>query len=65
IQCELNIPAAAAKGIFSSSRGMGIVAHAYAALTKGALVKGPCPHEERLVRYAGHGTRHLKAGEKI
>ncbi|WP_456265818.1 MULTISPECIES: citryl-CoA lyase [unclassified Bacillus (in: firmicutes)] len=65
IQCELNIPAEAAKGIFSLSRGMGIVAHAYEELTKGALVKGPCPNEERLVRYAGHGTRHLKEGEKI
>jgi len=28
-------------------------------------VKGPCPNEERLVRYAGGGTRHLKEGERI
>lgn len=65
IQCELNIPAEAAKGIFSLSRGMGIVAHAYEELTKGALVKGPCPNEDKLVRYVGHGTRHLREGETI
>ncbi|WP_353853862.1 citryl-CoA lyase [Bacillus sp. Bos-x628] len=65
IQCELSIPAEAAKGIFSLSRGMGIVAHAYEELIKGALVKGPCPNEERLVRYTGHETRHLKESERI
>ncbi|MGE6631960.1 citryl-CoA lyase [Bacillus sp. NPDC077027] len=65
IQCELDIPAEAAKGIFSLSRGMGIVAHAYEELTKGALVKGPCPNEERLVRYIGKETRHVKEGEEV
>ncbi|MFS0785595.1 citryl-CoA lyase [Shouchella sp. 1P09AA] len=53
IQCELGIPAEAAKGIFALSRGMGIVAHAYEELQKGTLIKGPCPNEENLVRYTG------------
>ncbi|MEC0303042.1 citryl-CoA lyase [Terribacillus saccharophilus] len=53
IQCELGIPAEAAKGIFSLSRGMGIVAHAYEELMQGTLIKGPCPNEEKLVKYTG------------
>lgn len=54
IQCELGIPAEAAKGIFSLSRGMGIVAHAYEELMQGTLIKGPCPNEEKLVKYTGN-----------
>ncbi|MFS0559753.1 citryl-CoA lyase [Terribacillus sp. 179-K 1B1 HS] len=53
IQCEIGIPAKAAKGIFSLSRGMGIVAHAYEELMQGTLIKGPCPNDEKLVRYTG------------
>ncbi|SDC14575.1 citrate synthase [Terribacillus halophilus] len=53
IQCEIGIPAEAAKGIFSLSRGMGIVAHAYEELMQGTLIKGPCPNDEKLVRYTG------------
>ncbi|EZH65693.1 citrate synthase [Bacillaceae bacterium JMAK1] len=53
IQCELEIPAEAAKGIFALSRGMGIVAHAYEELMSGVRIKGPCPNEEHLVRYTG------------
>ncbi|MED4128575.1 citryl-CoA lyase [Shouchella miscanthi] len=57
IQCELGIPAEAAKGIFALSRGMGIVAHAYEELQNGTLIKGPCPNEETLVRYTGKSVR--------
>lgn len=53
VQCELGVPAEAAKGIFSLSRGMGIVAHAYEERKNGTLIKGPCPNEEKLVRYTG------------
>jgi citrate synthase len=53
IQCELGIPAEAAKGVFALSRGMGIVAHAYEELKQGTLIKGPCPNEAHLVRYTG------------
>ncbi|MFB4161587.1 citryl-CoA lyase [Geomicrobium sp. JSM 1781026] len=53
IQCELGVPAEAAKGIFALSRGMGIVAHAYEEMMSGVRIKGPCPNEEHLVRYTG------------
>ncbi|GAJ97843.1 LOW QUALITY PROTEIN: citrate synthase [Geomicrobium sp. JCM 19055] len=53
IQCELEIPAEAAKGIFALSRGWGSVAHAYEELMSGVRIKGPCPNEEHLVRYTG------------
>lgn len=59
IQCELDIPAEAAKGIFAISRGIGIVAHANEELQAGALVKGPCPNLPELVKYTGSGRRHL------
>jgi citrate synthase len=60
IQCELAIPAEAAKGIFSLSRGMGIVAHALEERISGVLIKGPCPNQEDLVRYTGPSLRHLE-----
>lgn len=60
IQCELSIPAEAAKGIFALSRGMGIVAHAFEELQNGALIKGPCPNRDDLVRYSGPAKRHFK-----
>ncbi|GAA4720250.1 citryl-CoA lyase [Brevibacillus fulvus] len=60
IQCELGIPAEAAKGIFALSRGMGIVAHAYEELQNRVLIKGPCPNREDLVRYSGPALRHLE-----
>jgi citrate synthase len=65
IQCELGIPAEAAKGIFSLSRGMGIVAHAFEELMTGVLIKGPCPNREDLVQYTGPLNRHMeKVGEQ-
>ncbi|MCY8515601.1 citryl-CoA lyase [Bacillus atrophaeus] len=62
VQCELGIPAEAAKGVFALSRGMGIVAHAYEELMNGLLVKGPCPNEDALVRYTGVPCRHIEEG---
>jgi len=62
IQCELGIPAEAAKGIFALSRGMGIVAHAFEELRNGVLIKGPCPDQENLVQYNGASLRHLAKG---
>ena len=60
IQCELQIPAESAKGIFAMSRGMGIVAHAYEELSNHVLIKGPCPNREDLVAYSGPSIRHLQ-----
>lgn len=60
IQCELGIPAEAAKGIFALSRGMGIVAHAYEELMQGTLIKGPCPNEEKLVKYTGDIPKDMR-----
>lgn len=59
LQCELNIPAEAAKGIFALSRGMGIVAHACEEAAGGVLIKGPCPNDPGLVQYQGHAPRNL------
>jgi len=53
IYCELGFPALAAKGLFCLSRGVGLVAHALEEMTSGALVKGPCPPGDDLVRYTG------------
>jgi citrate synthase len=64
VQCELDIPAQAAKGIFALSRGMGIVAHAYEELRNGVLVKGPCPNNSDLVRYVGNEMHHLHEMEE-
>ncbi|MDR7314715.1 citryl-CoA lyase [Brevibacillus nitrificans] len=63
IQCELAIPAEAAKGIFAMSRGMGIVAHALEELQNRVLIKGPCPNRADLVRYTGPELRHLEKRE--
>lgn len=64
IQCELGIPAEAAKGIFSLSRGMGIVAHAFEEYMSGVRIKGPCPDREDLVQYRGPSHRRMgKSGE--
>jgi len=59
IQCELAIPSESAKGIFALSRGLGILAHAFEELRGGVLIKGPCPNDERCVRYSGPPLRHL------
>jgi citrate synthase len=59
IYLELGFPAAVAKGLFSLSRGMGIVAHALEELQTGSVIKGPCPPGEDLVRYTGHEERSL------
>lgn len=53
ILCELGFPPEAAKGVFSLSRGVGIVAHALEELQQGARIKGPCPPDPALVRYEG------------
>ncbi len=55
VYCELGFPPAAAKGLFSLSRGVGIVAHALEEMQSGARIKGPCPPGEDLVRYTGPG----------
>ncbi|PTM58425.1 citryl-CoA lyase [Desmospora activa] len=60
IQCELSIPAEAAKGIFSLSRGMGIVAHAFEEYMNGVRIKGPCPAREDLVQYRGPSHRRME-----
>ena len=53
VYCELGFPPAAAKGLFSLSRGVGIVAHALEEMQSGARIKGPCPPGDDLVRYIG------------
>jgi citrate synthase len=53
IHCELGFPAAAAKGLFCLSRGVGLVAHAVEERQAGTLIKGPCPPGTDLVRYTG------------
>jgi len=60
IQCELFIPAEAAKGIFALSRGMGILAHAFEEMQNGVLIKGPCPNRDELVQYSGPSIRHFE-----
>jgi hypothetical protein len=59
IYLELGFPAAVAKGLFSLSRGMGIVAHALEELQTGSVIKGPCPPGDDLVRYVGPAQRSL------
>jgi len=53
VYCELGLPAAAAKGLFCLSRGVGIVAHALEEMQSGSRIKGPCPPGEDLVKYVG------------
>jgi citrate synthase len=53
VYCELGLPAAAAKGLFCLSRGVGIVAHALEEMQSGSRIKGPCPPGDDLVRYVG------------
>jgi citrate synthase len=53
IYCELGFPTLAGKGLFSLSRGVGIVAHALEEMQSGTLIKGPCPPGEDLERYVG------------
>jgi citrate synthase len=61
VYLELGFPAAVAKGLFSLSRGAGIVAHALEERQRGSLIKGPCPPGDDLVRYIGEPTRSLAA----
>ena len=61
VYLELGFPAAVAKGLFSLSRGAGIVAHALEEHQQGAVIKGPCPPGDELVRYVGPETRSLLA----
>ncbi|MFC7393250.1 citryl-CoA lyase [Scopulibacillus cellulosilyticus] len=65
VQCELGIPAEAAKGVFALSRGMGIVAHAFEELNNGVLIKGPCPNTEELVQYTGPSIRHIEKESEL
>ena len=53
IYCELGFPSLAGKGLFSLSRGVGIVAHALEEMPAGTLIKGPCPPGDDLERYVG------------
>jgi citrate synthase len=53
VYCELGLPAAAAKGLFCLSRGVGIVAHALEEMQSGTRIKGPCPPGDDLVKYVG------------
>ena len=52
VYCELGLPAAAAKGLFCLSRGVGIVAHALEEMQSGARIKGPLPPGDD-VKYTG------------
>ncbi|MBS4020794.1 MAG: citryl-CoA lyase [Dethiobacter sp.] len=58
--CELGLPAKVFKGVFSLSRGMGLVAHALEEYMQGSRLKGPCPkNDETLVKYTGVGEREF------
>ena len=59
VYLELGFPAEVAKGLFSLSRGAGIVAHALEERLAGARIKGPCPPGDELVRYVGETPRSL------
>jgi citrate synthase len=59
VYLELGFPAEVAKGLFSLSRGAGIVAHALEERLAGARIKGPCPPGDELVRYVGEAPRSL------
>jgi citrate synthase len=60
VYLELGFPPAVAKGLFSLSRGAGIVAHALEERLGGVRIKGPCPPAEGLVRYVGEPSRSLR-----
>ena len=60
VYLELGFPPAVAKGLFSLSRGVGIVAHALEERLGGVRIKGPCPPAEGLVRYVGEPSRRLR-----
>jgi citrate synthase len=53
VYSELSFPPDVAKGLFSLSRGAGIVAHALEELQRGGKIKGPCPPLPGLVEYRG------------
>ena len=59
VYLELGFPAEVAQGLFSLSRGAGIVAHALEERLAGARIKGPCPPGDELVRYVGPPPRSL------
>jgi citrate synthase len=61
VYLELGFPAEVAKGLFSLSRGAGIVAHALEERLAGVRIKGPCPPGDDLVRYLGRAPRSLAA----
>jgi citrate synthase len=48
IQCELGLPSKIAKGLFSLSRGIGILAHAYEESQSGSRIKGPIPPNDNI-----------------
>ncbi len=61
LQCEMGLPTEIAKGLFSLSRGIGILAHAYEELTTGSRLKAPCPPEilQQEFVYIGAPEREL------
>ena len=60
--CELELPAKVFKGIFSLSRGLGLVAHALEEYSQGSRLKGPVPRDSvDLIRYTGVRERELPA----
>jgi hypothetical protein len=59
VYLELGFPAEVAQGLFSLSRGAGIVAHTLEERLAGARIKGPCPPGDELVRYVGPPPRSL------
>lgn len=61
VQCEIGLPMEIAKGLFSLSRGIGILAHAYEELMAGSRLKAPCPPDilEQEFVYVGPPERML------
>jgi citrate synthase len=62
VYLELGFPPEVAQGLFSLSRGAGIVAHALEERLGGVRIKGPCPPGDELLRYVGPAPRSLEAG---
>jgi hypothetical protein len=60
VYLELGFPPEVGQGLFSLSRGAGIVAHALEERLAGARIKGPCPPGDELVRYVGPPPRSIE-----
>ena len=61
IQCELGLPSEIAKGLFSLSRGIGLLAHVYEETIGGYRLKSPAPKEviEKEFIYVGPEERPM------